>query len=322
MRRFTQDWIKFFRNCNINSDKLEQVYTFLSQFTSNILLKPSDLSAKIELSNSELIEVINELQKLDIVSINNSCPFCSNELFFSEYTIVTCPGCESEVNVKEINSLNLKKDITQENYLKKKISEETYEFNAKMLFNSGISEGYLYYAITDIENSQAIQDENPDDYLKILDWLWNNVWIDVFRQSQSAYLPVLARGDAVSVVYASPDDAVNTIYRIAEQNIDIKISLFIGKIIFKKKDRSAFMRSLDGKWDLNLASVTDLYRISDEIKPSAWMNQNNYHVKYAIIDDMIESALKLLKSEYKKESFIFHDKHHKEYKVAAITGIY
>ncbi len=322
MRRFTQNWINFFRKCDVSSDKLEQVYLFLSQFTSSVLLKVSDISLSIQLTNFELKNILINLEESGIIQVNMVCPFCNNDLILNDYNIIVCPNCNSEINIKELLSITLKKDVTQENYLKKKIIEETYELNAKMLFSSGISEGYLYYIATDIENSQLIQKEKPDEYLKILDSLWHTVWTDVFRQSYSAYLPVLARGDAVSIVYSSASDAINTIFRIAEQKVETKISLFITKIIFKKKDMSAFMRSLDGKWDLNLDAVTDLYRISHNVKPATWSESNNYFVKYAIIDDMIEESTRYLTNNYHEEKYQFNDKHCNDYHGKLIAGIY
>jgi len=321
MRRFTQNWINFFRNCDVSSDKLEQVYLFISQFTSSVSLKATDISLSIQLTDYELENILTKLEESGIIQINVICPFCKKNLIVNEYHILTCPDCDSEINIKELPSITLKKDVSQENYLKKRILEETYELNAKMLFSSGISEGYLYYIATDIENSQLIQKEQPDEYLKILDSLWHTVWADVFRQSYSAYLPVLARGDAVSIVYSSASDAINTIFRIAEQKVETKVSLFINKILFKKKDMSAFMRSLDGKWDLNLDAVTDLYRISHNVKPSTWLESNNYFVKFAILDDMIEESLKYLTIKYNEEEYKFKDKHCNDYRGKLIAGV-
>lgn len=325
MNGLTQNWISFFHESTLPIELLYDSYRYLSSFTANNYFSIEELARQFSIDRSTVIALIKDLEKANICVQKLQCPYCNGTLDLIEGPIVNCKACGNDISVDTIDFAFIVDNASVKNFIQKKYEDEVYELNAEILSTKGKSSRKLFYLITDIEDSQTKQRTDPNAYSYVLNKLWTVVWPAVFRVSKRASLPLLARGDAVSIVFSDPEDMFCTVSGIGEilQSERItELTIYGSEIRIGEGEKIPFMRSIDKKWDLNTPSVTDLYRKAS-FKPKIWELAADYVIKYCFLDEisLITKNYDFFRSNINAiEDYNITDKHSNKYNGKAFCG--
>jgi hypothetical protein len=320
------NWIKYFHNTQISPEVMQKTFNFISELSPGIAVSIEDISINTSSSTDVAIMIIKSLVNLDLLTLSLKCPVCKEKITLVDELIISCAYCDTEINMFTLPMaiVNLEASLTY--LLKNKIDDNSYETNAEILSRLSRENGILYYLITDIVDSQTQQKVEPNKYLIILDNLWEDLWPRVFHVVKKASLPLLARGDAVSWIFASMEDLLSTIeeiYLYLYTNPITKLSIYGSKLSIPNHIKAPFMRSLDKKWDLNTPSVTDLYRKTN-FKPGIWEETDNYIIKYCLFDELAKEQINTDEFSFIKNSILIDysvpSKHNNSYKGKCLAG--
>lgn len=293
MNMLKLNWIKFFHNSHTSVEIMQKLYNYISELSPGIYITIEDISSNTLTSSNDAIMIIKSLIESNLLILDLKCPVCNEHIELSDELLSNCIYCETEININTLPIAIVSLEASLVNILKNKINEKSYETNAELLSKLVKENGILYYLITDIVDSQILQKTEPNHYSMILEKLWIDLWPRILYIVKKVSLPLLARGDAVSWVFANKDDLLNAIeeiYNYLNLNPIAKLSIYGSELIIPNDIKNPFMRSLDMKWDLNTPSVTDLYRKST-FKPSIWEDSNSYVLKYCLFDELAKEHI-------------------------------
>ena len=319
------NWIKFFHNAQFPIETMQKLYEYITRLSPNTMLTVEEVSQNIKITNEMAVNMINSLMDSKLLSLNFLCPECNEKIAFTDKKIIVCTNCSAEVNAFELPMAIINKEASLVYLIKDKINDISYETNARLIDKIGKERGYLYYLLTDIKDSQIIQENNPDMYSLSLFQLWSDFWPEVMHISRKSSLQLYSKGDAVAWVFNDKEDLLKTIFALAHylyENPITKISIYASKIILPPNIKITFMRSLDNKWDLNTPSVTDFYRKTD-VKLSIWEKTTNYVLKYCLFDCLADDALNNSSKFFTNgeiSDYFVKDKHNNIFKGKCFAG--
>lgn len=332
MIELLKNWISFFRKSQLTPEKSYSIFKYISSFSPNMSLSMNDIKESSDLSYTEVKAAVRILLEENILNKFLICPICNEDINneFKEITldVNACPRCAEDFSFYSLSVFKVSELASNHSLLIKKIEEESYELNAQLLNIVGINQKELYYLITDIEGSELLQVKNSDEYNELLQTLWHKVWPNLLRFSKKVYIPLLAKGDAISILFSDIYDTYMVIKNIPNELINfpnLRLSVFLTKIDYNEKTKQFFTRSIDKKWDLNTIQVTQAFRISSKYKPFQWKTKQDYKIKYLIIDELAKYYNKNFK-EFSSNEILFDkiekDKHPEiEYNFEYIAGL-
>ncbi|TAL31568.1 MAG: hypothetical protein EPN93_17385 [Spirochaetes bacterium] len=316
MKEYIKNWIRFFHDSKDNPDNLYALFEYISHFNAGAFLTFNDVKNNIRGGDIPVASIIKSLISTGLLSEDSKCPDCGSSFDFPYENpipdVLECSHCHSDIPVKRISFLQVTDQASYKSLIVKKLEDESYELNAELLSQIGRSQEYLIFVISDIEGSELLQKSDNEIYNAHLGYLWQ-MWPRLFRFSSRVYLPILARGDAVSAVFSDMNDAISVILRIPEElkkRESLRLKIYVELIPFSAHDRKGFQRSLDRRWDLNTPAVTDTFRISGGIKPKNWENAPPHCVKLVFLNNAMSSVKGDQRfSNFIAEKYSFKSKH-------------
>jgi len=227
------------------------------------------------------------------VALEFKCPKCGapfpKEILLSDDSVTHCPECETEHSLNTMNCIKILDYAVNQAELNKALFFEGYDKDATEFIATGAKQGYIFYLITDIEGSQALQKEDADRYGGYLKFLQQKAWPNSIRRALRRRLLMFGRGDCIVYAFIDIEDAVNVLLTLRDQLIpipDLRISAHLIRLSIGLTDRKHFKLNMESKWDFNVSAVTDAFRIST-IKPKSWesLDKSKYKIKFAIVGD-------------------------------------
>ena len=288
MNILTLNWIKFFRSVQFQPEIIQKTFEYISELSPNTFITIESISRHTLTTSNEAIKLLRILTEANLLKISSRCPECGKKINISTELIIECKYCETDINIVTLPVALINSEASLVHLFKDKIDDNRYETNASIVSSKIKGSEYLYYLITDIENSQTQQKLEPNKYLSVLDQLWTNLWPKVMRSTKKASLPLLSRGDSVSWIFTDKEDIFNCIEEIVVflcKNQIAKLTIYGSDVCIASTIREPFMRSLDRKWDLNTPTITDLYRKTNFI-PTVWKKSTDHVVKYCLFDGL------------------------------------
>lgn len=299
MQELIKNWIGFFRRAHVPEDVVAKVFAFLSKYSPGSLISRLDFLTSVTAKEREAVEIIEGLEQSGLVAIDFKCPNCSFQLpkatVLSADSVINCPSCDTELPARSLNCIKVLEYAVSQAELNKALFFEGYDNDANEFITAGGKQGYIFYLITDIEGSQALQRSDPDNYSNYLRFLQQKAWPNSIRKALRRRLLMFGRGDCIVYAFIDVEDAVNVLLSLKEQISslpELRLSAHLIRLSIAPTDRKHFMLNMEGKWDFNVPAVTDAFRIST-IKPKVWENldKSKYKIKFAIVGEA-NTALK------------------------------
>lgn len=297
-------WIKFFRETVIGEEQSDAFYQYLSQFKEKALISLKDIKLACNFRWREALNAVWTASNCGLGKLQAACPTCGQPFIemkelaslYEEFKeIVSCKSCGSEVDAYRALLFETSRSSSQ-NWEDAKMTEErSYETSAALLSQIGSKQRFLYYLITDIIGSEKLQRNDSERYAEYLGFLWNDLWPNLFYRCKKIYLPVMAKGDAVVVVFSELEDVISVIKAIPQDLSvvpELQLSLVLSKIQFESADRKGFSRGLDKKWDLNTKDVTRAWRDANALGPKRENGAYDYNTRILILGKELADFLK------------------------------
>lgn len=293
MQELIKNWIGFFRKAHVPEDVVAKIFSFLSKYSPGSLISRADFLESVTAKEGEALEIIDGLEAAGLVAIHFRCPDCGSPLpkatLLSADSVINCPSCDSELPVKSLNCIKVLEYAVNQAELNRALFFEGYDKDATEFIAAGARQGYIFYLITDIEGSQALQKSDPDNYSGYLVFLQQKAWPNSIRKAMRRRLLMFGRGDCIVYAFIDVEDAANVLLSLKEQIASIpelRLSAHLVRLSIAPTDRKHFMLNMEGKWDFNVPAVTDAFRIS-AIKPKSWesLDKSKYKIKFAIVGE-------------------------------------
>ncbi|EMO42495.1 hypothetical protein MAL08_14785 [Leptospira noguchii] len=302
---------------DLTSFQKEALHSLLFQSYQDIYINAADLSSKIKgISLEKAYQIIKKLILENIFDGSYDCPACDstlslNEIFASKAT--KCSECDHGIHFYNDLYIKIFGTIPEKDY-EKLTFDQIAEIRIKNLAKSWRENGIITYFLLDLVNSEFIQQENEREYNSFLSE-FREFWIKrVLSQSKESNYFIGEIGDAYKILFQDVIDAFNIVRIFSQELVNFDISTFKNiksKFPFFPKfkividcvdlptDRNGrpidpgdiFVRTANRTYDINSASVTQLYRAESklkEYKDSYYENWEKFDVALWLMDSSFE----------------------------------
>jgi hypothetical protein len=283
-------------------ERLHKIF-FQSAFSDEISL--STISAGLDLTTYETINIVKDLIQSSVIEWNPfCCERCGKEI--SE-PLSQCGICKQDVT--ESWTFNLDGNIPdrdQEAFLKFSNGRSDSERFAARLND----QGYMYYLLLDLAESENIQEQDSLQYDKFLERIRVLMERGAMSQASDAVLCLGETGDCLKLAFLSVDDTKTVLESFAKliraeswgkgfpllEAVEAKYfpryDGIMGKIKIsprrKEELKNIFCITLNGAVDFNDYELTKLFRFDSEIKTRKEIFDGNTVLSVWVQDQMFK----------------------------------
>ncbi|AKH77982.1 hypothetical protein LEP1GSC034_4177 [Leptospira interrogans str. 2003000735] len=302
---------------DLTSIQKEALHSVLFQSYQDIYVNAADLSFKIKgISLEKAYQIIKKLILENVFDGSYDCPACDSTLSLNEIfetKAVKCPECGQDIQFYHDLYIKVFGNIPEKDY-EKLTFDQIAEIRIKNLAKYWRENGGITYFLLDLVNSELIQKENEREYNSFLSE-FREFWVKrVLSQSKENHYFIGEIGDAYKIIFQDIVDAFNIVRIFSQEIINFDTSIFENikskfpifpkfKIVIDcvnlPTDRNGrpidpgdvFIKTANRTYDINSASVTQLYRAEaklKEYKDSYYKNWEKFDIALWLMDSAFE----------------------------------
>jgi hypothetical protein len=261
-------------------EKLHNIF-FQAPFSKELSLDL--ISSDLELTRIETVNIVVDLIQNSVIEWESfRCEKCDKEI---TKPLIRCDTCGNDVAGQwRFHVDGCIPEQNQEKY--KAFSGKSAE--AKRFASKLSSQGYMYYLLLDLVESENLQEKDGFQYNDFLEKIRTLIQQEALSQAKDDVLCLGEIGDCLKLAFLSADDFIEVLEKFAEtirkEELDKQFPLLkakeaaffprydglIGKITILPRYRTdlkkIFCVTLNGAIDFNDYEVTRLFRFDKEIK--------------------------------------------------------
>ena len=228
-------------------------------------------------------EILVTLAKETALELKVRCETCDFDNNFSSNKI--CEACGIPLEISE-DTLFVKVEGVLSNEKKQQDNEETVrEEQLSQMIALWNKNKYIIYMLVDVSNSEAIQNNNNENYKRYLDCLREMIRKDCFSVLKGNYLCFGEIGDCFKLGFSNTDDIYPFIKELAKTHFDnykkgvypksveglapypcLKVSAQLLELDNTQKPENILFKTLNGSLDFNSDILTKLFRLDGKLR--------------------------------------------------------